>query len=163
MPEPVLVFAYGNPSRGDDALAPTLLERLQTISSDWPGCEFLTDFQLQIEHALDLQQRRLVLFIDAATDCAGPFELSELAVARDDSYSTHAMSPAAVLHVYRSVVRETPPPAFLLKIKAEKFELGEGLSGNAVQHLQQAGEFVERLLGEPCADAWRQMLVHSHA
>jgi len=163
MSKPVLVFAYGNPSRGDDALAPMLLEQLQRRRVDWPGCEFLTDFQLQIEHALDLQQRRLVLFVDAATDCRGCFELSELAAARDNSYSSHTMSPAAVLQVYRSITREAPPPSFLLKIRAEKFALGDGLSIAAEENLQQAGEFVQRLLSERDADIWRQTLTLSHA
>ncbi len=158
MPEPVLVFACGNPSRGDDALAPMLLEQLQNSRAHWPGCEFLMDFQLQIEHALDLQQRDLVLFVDAAMDCRGPFELSLLAPARDNSYTTHAMSPAALLQVYRSITRETPPPGFLLKIGAEKFALGDTLSSHAERNLLQAGQFVESLLKEPDAGVWRQRL-----
>jgi hydrogenase maturation protease len=62
-----LVLAVGNPSRGDDALGPALLERLRDAGVDAAGdVELLTDFQLQIEHALDLQGRQAVLFVDAA-------------------------------------------------------------------------------------------------
>jgi Ni,Fe-hydrogenase maturation factor len=35
---PVLILACGNPSRGDDALGPLLLERLQNwLDEAWPG------------------------------------------------------------------------------------------------------------------------------
>ena len=34
--------------------------------------EFLEDFQLQVEHALDLVGRERVLFVDASVDCATP-------------------------------------------------------------------------------------------
>jgi Ni,Fe-hydrogenase maturation factor len=52
MVAPNLVFAIGNPSRGDDALAPALLGRLnawmesERLSEHF---ELLEDFQLQVE------------------------------------------------------------------------------------------------------------------
>ena len=136
-----LVFAWGNPSRGDDALGPLFIERLQTLCADHPGgddCECLTDFQLQIEHALDLRGRRRVLFVDASVECAAPFSVSDIGAARDQSISTHALSPRAVLQVYADVEGHAPPPAQLLAIRGERFELGEGLSPAAAQHLDAA-------------------------
>ena len=97
----LLIFGYGNPSRGDDALGPLLLERLQAEPS--PGVEYLTDFQLQVEHALDLEGPDLVLFIDAHLSCKAPFEFAQLQAESDRSYTTHAMSPAAVLQVYQDI------------------------------------------------------------
>ncbi|MDD5577756.1 MAG: hydrogenase maturation protease [Methylobacter sp.] len=155
MVKPVLLFGYGNLSRGDDALGPLLLEFLEdTVNPD--KIEILTDFQLQIEHALDLENRELVLFIDASVSCAGAFDFALLEPARDKSYTTHAMSPAAVLDVYQSIKKQTPPPCFLLSIKGEKFELGEGLSANAQQHLAQACRFTGNLLNTPDSSAWRR-------
>ena len=67
MSAPLLVLAVGNPSRGDDALGPLLLERLQADGWDAGGqVELLCDFQLQVEHTLDLQGRSAVLLVDAA-------------------------------------------------------------------------------------------------
>ena len=60
--KPVLLLGYGNPSRGDDALGPMLLEMLEAdrrAGRAPDNFETLTDFQLQVEHALDLQRRRL--------------------------------------------------------------------------------------------------------
>ncbi|NBS18146.1 MAG: Ni/Fe hydrogenase, partial [Gammaproteobacteria bacterium] len=64
----LLILGVGNPSRGDDALGPLLIEQLETLLSQEEraaagGIELLTDFQLQIEHALDLLNRSLVLFV----------------------------------------------------------------------------------------------------
>ncbi|MGZ5049434.1 MAG: hydrogenase maturation protease [Methylobacter sp.] len=158
MPKPVLLFGYGNLSRGDDALGPLLLEFVES-HCNLDAVEILSDFQLQIEHALDLENRRLVLFADASVACAEAFDFFELKPARDKSYTTHAMSPAAVLDVYQSIKRQTPPPSFLLSIKAEKFELGDGLSANAENNLAQACEFAARLLSNPTVDYWLEQAV----
>ena len=155
MVKPVLLFGYGNLSRGDDALGPLLLEYVEnTVNLD--TIEILTDFQLQIEHALDLENRELVLFVDASVACVNAFDFAVLTPARDKSYTTHAMSPAAVLDVYQEIKKQTPPPCFLLSIKGEKFELGEGLSVNAEQHLAQACQFAGQLLGNLDSAIWRQ-------
>lgn len=153
MPKPVLLFGYGNLSRGDDALGPLLLEYAET-HCDLDAVEILSDFQLQIEHALDLENRRLVMFVDASVACANAFDFTELEPARDKSYTTHAMSPAAVLDVYQSIKNQMPPPCFLLSIKAEKFELGDGLSANAETNLAEACSFAGRLLSNPDLDFW---------
>ena len=69
---PLLVLAVGNPSRGDDALGPMLAERLE--SAALPGVEVITEFQLQVENALDLEGRERVIFVDAGVGTGGPFE-----------------------------------------------------------------------------------------
>ncbi|MFI3119559.1 MAG: hydrogenase maturation protease [Methylococcaceae bacterium] len=157
MPKPVLLFGYGNLSRGDDALGPLLLEHIESHCS-LDAIEILSDFQLQIEHALDLENRRLVLFVDASVACAEAFDFTVLQPARDKSYTTHAMSPAAVLDVYQSIKNQIPPPCFLLSIKAEKFELGEGLSADAENNLAEACRFAGRLLTNPDLDFWLKQI-----
>jgi hydrogenase maturation protease len=157
MPKPVLVFGYGNPSRGDDALGPLLIEYVQD-RFDTAGIDLLTDFQLQIEHALDLDNRELVLFVDASVACATPFELTELKPVADIGYTTHAMHPASVIAVYQSIRKQPPPPCFLLAIQGEAFELGEGLSANAECRLRQAEAFVEGLLRNPDLADWQSQI-----
>ena len=68
-PAPLLVLGVGNPSRGDDALGPLFIERAAEALKERVAAgelELLTDFQLQIEHALDLEGRRRVVFVDAS-------------------------------------------------------------------------------------------------
>ncbi len=155
MVKAVLLFGYGNLSRGDDALGPLLLEYVES-HCNLEQIEILSDFQLQIEHALDLEDRSLVLFVDASVSCVGAFDFAAIEPRRDKSYTTHAMSPAAVLDVYQSIKKQIPPPCFLLSIKAEKLELGEGLSPQAKNSLDLACQFAEQLLQQPDIKAWQQ-------
>jgi hydrogenase maturation protease len=145
---PVLVFGWGNPSRGDDALGPMLLEQLDALLAATPprGVELLTDFQLQVEHALDLAGRQRVLFVDASLNCAAPCEVTALTAARDMSFSTHAMSPQAVMQVFRDLHGIEPPPCTLLAIRGERFELGEPPSEAARANLALAVAWTLRWL-----------------
>ncbi len=157
----LLILAVGNPSRGDDALGPLFLERFgewRGQGGDWEGVELLTDFQLQIEHAVDLENRALVLFVDASVSCPPPYQFARLRPARDTSYTSHALSPAAVLHVYEQINRVPPPPAFSLAIRGERFELGESLSPAAEANLAAALEFAVRLLARRDVERWARIV-----
>jgi hydrogenase maturation protease len=153
MPKPILLLGYGNPSRGDDALGVLLLEQLPEACLQ--AVELLTDFQLQIEHALDLKQRQLVLFADASVANTKPINFSQLQPVYDNSYTTHAMNPSAVMQVYQDIEKTAPPPCFLLTMQAVQFELGDGLSEIAANSLRAAVMLVEKLLAQPSLTAWQ--------
>ncbi len=135
-PAPVLVLAVGNPSRGDDAIGPELAARLEAAAL--PGVEVITEFQLQVENALDLVGRERVIFVDAGTGTTAPFELRRLTPADDFLHTSHAISPAAVLATYRRVTGEEPPEAWVLCVRGESFDLGADLSPAAAAHLEAA-------------------------
>lgn len=145
----LLIFGWGNPSRGDDALGPALVARIEAASPhhpEWGKVALLTDFQLQPEHALDLEGRDRVLFVDASVSCSPPHAFDRLQPARDFGYTTHAMKPEALLAVFRQVTGREPPPAWLLTIRGDSFELGDPLGAAALAHLDAATCFVESLL-----------------
>lgn len=137
MVSPFLVFAIGNESRGDDALAPLLVRQLVTegITS---YVELIEDYQLQVEHVTDLMGRSIVLFIDADMSCEAPFQFSEITAVQDNSYTSHAMTPFALLHTYRQVYGTAAPSSFLMRIRGYGFELGESLSKEAAVNLALA-------------------------
>jgi hydrogenase maturation protease len=135
-----LVLGIGNPSRGDDALGPLLLDRLAAL--DLPDVELLTDFQLGPEHALDLVGRERVIFVDAAAQGEAPFRFAPLSPAHDASALTHVLSPEAVLDVFVTVTRLTLPSAFVLAIRGSEFGLGKPLSPAAAAHLEAALAFL---------------------
>jgi hydrogenase maturation protease len=148
---PVLVFGYGNPSRGDDGLAPMLLESIAGSDAGLPASghvELLTDFQLQPEHALDLRGRERVLFVDASASCAEPYEFFPLAAAPDASVFTHALAPGAVLSVYERIEGAMAPPSWMLAIRGYAFELGEPVSAGAQRNLAAALDEVRDWLGK---------------
>jgi hydrogenase maturation protease len=143
---PVLVFAVGNESRGDDALAPLLVRRIQDESSG--KTDFIEDYQLQVEHVTDLIGRSAVLFIDADVSCDAPFHFSRITAAHDNSYSSHAMTPSALLHAYRQVYGNDAPASYLLRIRGYGFELGEALSDEASANLERAAGKVRDWLAD---------------
>ena len=162
MKAPVVVFAVGNPSRGDDAIGPELLGRLAA----WLEKEGLTervelieDFQLNIEHALDLEGRELALFIDAGENTPAPCVFERIFPAAIPTHSTHALPPQAVLQVYRQTEGKEPPPAFVLCVRGECFELGEGLMPEALGRVAEAMELLEQLMGRPDVVSWGQVVV----
>lgn len=137
---PILVLGWGNPSRGDDALGPEFIARASAMPAPPVALavEWLTDFQLQVEHALDLVGRSQVLFVDASVACAAPFQVEVLRSASNHALTSHAMSPQAVMQVFEQIHGHTPPPCTLLAIRAREFALGSDIGPDAQQHLEQA-------------------------
>lgn len=149
---PLLVFAYGNPSRGDDAVGPELARRVETRFREaivGGALEVLTDFQLQVEHALDLEGRELVYFADASIALEGqPFTLTRVVPASDAGPFSHALTPQALLHTYGRVVDAPEPECWLCAIGARDFELGASMSAAARENLEVAFEALSaRLAG----------------
>ncbi len=150
----LIVFGWGNDARGDDELGPLLLGRV--ARAGWLDVTTIEDYQLQIEHALDLDGAEAALFLDAGRNTPAPFAFSEIAPKRDATHTTHALAPEAVLDVYARSLGRTPPPSFTLCVRGERFELGEGLSIEAAERLEAAWAFVQRLMREPSIEAWRR-------
>ncbi len=146
---PMLVFGWGNLSRGDDALGPLIIEQLRDAWAACPWVECLEDYQLQIEHALDLIGRQRVLFVDASLTCQTPFEVTCLQAVQDASFTTHAMSPQALLQVYQQLQGKAPPPCTLLAIRGENFALGEPPSADALANLAAARQWAQAWLDAP--------------
>lgn len=140
---PILIIGIGNPSRGDDALGPLAIERLEGLAL--PDVELLTDFQLQVEYALDLQGRARVIFVDAAESGPEPYAFDPVTARQDTSYSSHELSPAAVLHAYERLFGP-PPEAHCLAIRGYQFDLGTPPSPAAQANLDAAIDHLLRQL-----------------
>ncbi len=147
---PLLVFGWGNPSRGDDALGPLCVAQLRQRFAQNPRIEFLEDFQLQVEHALDLLGRSQVLLVDASASGDTPFTSLRVQPLQDASYTSHALSPQALLAAFTQVSAEPAPPCTLLAIRGENFELGADLSPAANAHLHHASAWAQCWLEDHC-------------
>lgn len=162
MPEkPVLLFAYGNLSRGDDALAPLLLEQLQSSGLN-TACgrplKFLCDYQIQVEHSADMHDCERVLLMDASQVLSKPWQFYEPELQQETLYTTHGMSPSTLMYTYRQVYHSEPPLTCMLAIAGFNFELGQGLSQRARFNLQQAKEFLHRILNQRDFGLWDRAL-----
>ena len=157
MPAPIVVFCVGNPSRGDDALGPDIHGRLvQWLEKGGPdgAVELIEDFQLQIEHALDLAGRQLAIFVDAGVQTPAPFVFRPLAASTVNTHSTHALPPESVLQVAAQTGIPVPP-AFVLCVRGESFGLGEALTPQAAGHAEAAFQLLVEVLAVP-VDALRR-------
>ncbi len=79
---PVLIIGIGNPSRGDDALGPAVVARIEELlAAEIAGghVETLIDFQLQLEHTLDIAGRETVFIVDASSGSDWTIGSSKLA------------------------------------------------------------------------------------
>ena len=155
---PVLVLAIGNPSRGDDAIGPALAEWLRTcLSRQQPrnAVEVVEDFQLQLEHALDLSGRAKVLFIDAGDHTEPGVSLYPVGPAEQPGLSSHALEPAAVLQVCQQIGETLPAEAYVLCVRGEAFELGAPLTASAQERMQQACHVLQQLLFDRKEMAWQ--------
>jgi hydrogenase maturation protease len=152
----LVVLAWGNESRGDDGVGPAFLAHAEALA-DPPGVEttFVADFQLQPEHAIDLDGRDLALFVDASLAAAAPFAFRRIEAARTATFSTHGVAPGVVLDAFAATFGRAAPPAYELAIRGETFELGTPLGARARTHLAAALAFFAELRRDPTDRAWR--------
>ena len=144
MNAPVLILGWGNLSRGDDALGPFLLDALHLSLPEGlrEQVEFLDEFQIKIEHALELVGRRHVLLVTASLTGNAPFEVNQPLPVPDASYTTDALTPAGLLHLYQALHATPPPSCTLLTIRGERFEWGQAPSVQALLNLNAALRWV---------------------
>ncbi|WP_419194851.1 hydrogenase maturation protease [Novipirellula herctigrandis] len=141
-------MACGNPERGDDGLGPALIERLANLNrSDF---ETDADYQLNIEDAASLANYERVLFIDASISAPPPFNLESLAPTTEIAFTSHSVSPGAVLAICHDHFHHVPE-AWVLGIRGYQFDLGQGLSSDARVNLDAAFARVIELL-----DSWNR-------
>ena len=142
----VLFIGYGNPGRCDDGLGPALADRLET--ADLTGVDILSDYQLNIEHAHDLAAYDIAIFADAAhpgfgdSGAEAAFTFRELEAGNPTSFSTHSVSPQAVLRLANDMF-QAKTQSYVLAITGDRFdEFSEGLSGKATENLEKAEAFI---------------------
>ncbi len=152
------VFAWGNTARGDDGIGPILAERLR--EQDVPGLRVIEDHQLNIEHVTDLEECAAALFIDASLEIEEGCRLERIGPSSDGNFSTHAISPQALLNVYEQTMKVPAPDSWLLHVAAREFELGAEPGNTAKRSIEEAKRFLEELVEHEPSD-WREQLARN--
>jgi hydrogenase maturation protease len=146
----ILVLGYGNPGRQDDGLGPAAVAAIDQLH--WPGVTTYDNYQLLIEDTIDIAEHDIVWFVDAARDCAEPFEFRLLSPAFEIGFTSHLVKPEVLLAMASQFYGKTPE-AYLLGIRGYEFEFLEGLTDRAEDNLAQALALIRaritNLLGEP--------------
>lgn len=137
----VRVIGYGNPGRQDDGLGPALVERVESLKL--PGVSAEADYQLNIEDAADLPAYEVVIFADASHDIETPFAFYRVLPGSAMAFTSHSLSPEAVLGLCRDQFGP-PPEAWVLAIRGYAFDMAEGLTPEAQTNLEKALSFVQK-------------------
>ncbi len=137
-----LVIGYGNPGRLDDGLGPAFAAA--AMDRQLPGCTIDSDYQLTVEDAAEVAKYDRVIFVDADCACQAPFRVERLKPAdRKVEFSTHSISPEAVLTLARDLFG-AEPAAYVIGIRGYEFNaFGEGLTELASNNLAAAVGFLE--------------------
>lgn len=142
----ILVIGYGNPGRLDDGLGPAFADALEAL--DLPDVTCDADYQLSVEHAELVAAHDVVVLVDAALDGPAPFSIRTIEPQTELSFSTHSVSPAALLGLARDLFGHCPR-GYLLGIRGYEFnEFGERLSQPARHNLSAAVSFFAGLVRE---------------
>lgn len=132
-----LLLAIGNASRGDDGLGWAFAEAVE--ARGFPGTIELR-YQLQVEDAELCAGFNQVIFVDAwKTDRPVDFSWEPCLPSAEVSFTTHALSPQAVLFLCERVF-DAHPEAWMMLLHGEQWELGQPLSTTAVAALEKGVE-----------------------
>lgn len=143
-----LLFGIGNSGRSDDGLGWAFLDRLQQ-ESGFPGL-FEYRYQLQVEDAAMVSLADRVIFIDSFRgSLPGGFLWTPCIPSRNFEFTSHVLDPAAVMFLCQDLYSKSPP-AELLLIQGDQWDLRTSMSAAAKRRLDAAMEsFSQRLAQAP--------------
>ncbi len=140
----VLVLGYGNPGRLDDGLGPAVAEAVDGWRLD--GVTASADYQLTVEDGYAAAGHEVVIFADAAAQGPAPYAWTRVRPEGASSFTTHSVTPQAVLGV-ASACFGAQPRAYVLAVRGYAFDaFGERLSPGARRNLAAAVAFLAEVL-----------------
>lgn len=139
-----LLIAIGNSARSDDGLGWAFLDKLKE-SYFFEG-ETTYCYQLQVEDAEMISTFQKVIFVDASEEkLQNGFGWKKTIPQNDFTFTTHALTPEAVLFLCENLYKKTPE-AYTLKIQGNHWELKTGLSKSATKNLEKALKHFEETI-----------------
>ncbi|NPA68866.1 MAG: hydrogenase maturation protease [Chlorobi bacterium] len=131
-----IIFGIGNSARQDDGLGWAFLDKIG--KTGFFGGEKQYCYQLNIEDAEILANYDKVFFVDAYEgNDIKDFKIEKCKSNGEITYTTHALSPDAVLALCENIYKKNPE-AYIIKIKGYKWNLEEGISEKAKSNLKSA-------------------------
>jgi hydrogenase maturation protease len=127
-----LIIGYGNPLRSDDGFGCYAAQELSACLND-SDVEVMALQQLTIDLAEVASHFQLVIFVDAARDCApGEFRCERVDARRDrgqveGSSFSHFLTPSSLLACTAELYAKSPV-AYYISVGGETFAGGESIS-----------------------------------
>lgn len=141
----ILIYAYGNPGRQDDALGNRLVEEMEPWLKEkgFSHVELESNYQLNIEDADNIRDKDIVVFVDASIEDIEDFHFGMVEPSEGRSeFTLHAASPAYILALCIKLYNKHPE-TYLLQIRGYEWEFMEGLSDRAAGNLESAMDFLK--------------------
>lgn len=134
-----MVYGYGNPGRQDDGAGIRFCEAVEALRAAEGRSDVAveTNYQLNAEDAVLVAEYDEVLFVDAVAEGEGPFVVRCLEPAGVVAFSTHAMSPEAVLALCEELFGRSPR-ARMLGIRGYAWEAAEEMTEGCRRNMEAA-------------------------
>jgi hydrogenase maturation protease len=131
-----LLIGLGNSARQDDGLGWAFAHEVEQL---YPHEEEVTyKFQLNLEDAELISEYGKIIFVDAFKgELEKGFSVYRCYAKSDSGFSTHMVSPEAILYLCQQLYH-SEPEATVLAIQGYQWELQEGLTAQATLNLQKA-------------------------
>lgn len=143
----ILLIGFGNPGRLDDGLGPALAADAERWAPAHVTVD--SDYQLTVEDASDIAAHDIVILADASVNGREPFYVERIVPVAAQSFSTHSVEPAPLLHMAHELFG-ADTRGYILGIRGYEFnEFGERLSPCAADNLRQALDFLRHALEDP--------------
>ncbi|MFW6155589.1 MAG: hydrogenase maturation protease [Planctomycetota bacterium] len=140
----ILLIGYGNPGRLDDGLGPAAAAAIEALRL--PAVAVDSDYQLTVEDAEAAARHRVAILVDAAEVGPEPFCVRRLAPGRELSFSTHSVSPEAVIGMAHSLFG-SDVVGYVVGVRGDEFNaFDERLSERAKANLDEAVAYLSRVL-----------------
>ena len=146
----ILLYGYGNPGRQDDGLGNVFIDHIEewVKKQGLKGFSFDSNYQLNIEDALEISDYDLVIFVDASVEDIKDFCVSKVDANTKVTFTTHAASPGYVVDLCKKMYNKAPV-TLLLHIKGYEWEFKEGLTEKAKQNLEKAIIYFKEKFSNP--------------
>lgn len=144
----MLVIGFGNPAREDDGIGPWIAEQLEERlgREERAGVTIDADYQLTVEDAAAAAEHDVVVFVDASVEGDGPFSLTEVAPVSEVSFSSHSVTPAAVLGLAHDLFG-APTKGYVLAVRGFSFEMfTEGMTDGGRKNAAEAFDYLRRFI-----------------
>ena len=140
MADTILVIGFGNPAREDDGLGPAVADLVEKAAI--VNVEVDIDYQLSVEHAADVAEHSVVVFVDASVDAELPYVFRPVTGVVTESFSSHSVTPEQVMGLTESLFGKKPE-GFILGIRGYSFEMfREALTDEARSNMEAAADWL---------------------
>jgi len=143
----ILVYGYGNPGRQDDGLGILFVDVIEKWANKKKikNLYFDSNYQLNIEDAINISKFDIVIFVDASKNIKKSFSIKKINPQQIESITTHNITPENVLFLSKELYGKEPK-TYLITIKGYRWEINKKLSKKAQKNLLLSLNYIKKRL-----------------